>query len=116
MDPVIQSLLVIGSALVGLPALITVVINILKAINIVKDGDAQKWSLVLNLVGIYALMTWKVLDPTANIQVADESIAAIAKLIGVFAQLFIQTKVSGAFQNTIRGIPIVGKSYSDEKA
>ena len=108
----VQSLLGIGTALIGVPALVAVIINVLKFFDIVKDGDAKKWMLLLSIAATYALQAWKIFDPSANIDIADESLANIAKLLGWVFTVAIDMKVGPAFHDAIRGIPLLGKSYT----
>lgn len=110
-----QILVGIAAALIGLPALVAIVISILKYFGIVKDGDANTWSVLLNVIGLTGLYTWKLFDPTVLIPTVDEKLMILAKALGVLFSLFVQLKVSPAFYNSIRGIPLIGFSHSTPK-
>jgi hypothetical protein len=112
MNDTLQAIFTVGSALVGVPALVTVIINILKGLNIAKDNDATNWNLILNGLGAYAMFAWKVFDPTANIQVADQTINSLVPFIGLLGQVLIMMASSRFLHSIIKGIPIIGKSYS----
>lgn len=51
----LESILAILTALVGWPALVALVIDILKYVGAVNDGTAGKWNLGLNLLGFIAV-------------------------------------------------------------
>lgn len=47
----LDSILAVLSALVGWPALVALVIDVLKYVGVVNDGTSGKWSLGFNLLG-----------------------------------------------------------------
>jgi hypothetical protein len=95
----------------GFGALIGLIINILKTVGVVKDGQATNWATGLNLVLLVALFIGKVvgfdvagLDGIAS-QFADSGIAIL--------QLIVMIGGSRLFHNTLRGVPVVGRSMSN---
>jgi len=107
----IPQLLQVLLSLGGFGALIGLIINVLKTVGVVKDGQATNWATGLNLVLLIALFVGKVvgfdvagLDGIAS-QVADTGI--------VILQLIVMIGGSRLFHNTLRGVPVVGRSLSN---
>ena len=55
------------AALAGFGAVIALLVNIGKALGVVKDGQAQNFSLVLNLAGVAALVALRVFTPDLDV-------------------------------------------------
>jgi hypothetical protein len=51
----LDNILLVFGALIGWPALVALVIDILKFVGVVVDGTAGKWSLAFNLLGFLAV-------------------------------------------------------------
>ena len=99
----------------GVGLLIPAVINILKSLNVVKDGTAPTWSAGLNLLALLGLFLVHVIDPAGavdKIGIADTLAGQIAQIAVLVFGLYLQIKVSGWGHQTLRGIKLVGKSYS----
>jgi hypothetical protein len=105
-------LFVVLPSLVGVAALITVITNILKQVGWVQDGTANQWSAGLNLAGILVLVLLKVFRPDLTYDVIDSTAAGIANILLVFSGYILQIIMSGKVQDAIRGIPVIGKSFS----
>ena len=95
----------------GFGALVGVIINVLKTVGLIKDGQATNYATGLNLLLLIALFVGKVmgfdvagLDGVAG-QVADTGIAIL--------NLLVMVGGSRLFHVTLKGVPVVGRSYSN---
>lgn len=102
-------------SLVGVAALVTVLINILKALGVVKDGTAGQWSAVLNLIFFGVLVYFGVFQPQIATQVLDGYAGQIAMILvfvlGYLAQIFVSPAVHT--QLKAMRLPILGASNSN---
>jgi hypothetical protein len=98
--------------LVGVAGVITVLVNLLKLLGWVADGTSDTWIAVLNLVAFVILAAIKVFNPQITTAILDEQAARLATL-GVFALGYL-TQIIGSKQiyKLIRGLPIIGKTFS----
>lgn len=96
-------------ALVGVPTLITVLINILKAFGVVKDGTGQMWSQWMNLVVFVVLFVLGQFFPEVDLGAVDDFALQIANL-GAFALGLLPAGmfVSGLAHDKMRGLPAIG--------
>ncbi|MDR3575347.1 MAG: hypothetical protein P4L50_15915 [Anaerolineaceae bacterium] len=101
------------ASLAGIGALITCLINILKTIGLVKDGQASTYSVGLNLLGLIVLFVLGVIKPAVNVQGLDQSAGQIANIL-VLVFGFIWQLVSSRFthNNVLKGTPLIGTSYT----
>ena len=109
----LTSLLAQLATLAGVAAFITVVINWLKVFGVVKDGDAPTWSLGLNIVALAALFLANVFK--LNVGALDSVAATIAQLAALVLALLVQLGVGKVTQAVVRGMPVIGKSFSSEE-
>ncbi len=106
----LNSLLQQFATLSGVAAFVTVVINWLKVLKVVEDGDAPTWSLGLNLAALVGLFFANVLK--FNIAGLDNIAATIAEIAALVLSLFVLLGVSKVAQTVVRGLPVIGKSFS----
>ncbi len=102
------------AALVGVPALIAVVINVLKKVGVVKEGQGAVYSQRASAVIYLALY----LLPVLGIDTSIESIDALAQNLSgigasVLALIPIAHKVAGYWHDGVKGLPLIGKTLSD---
>ena len=101
------------SALVGIPALIVVLINVLKAAGVVKDGQAAGWSQNINAVVYIVLFGMAQFGFATNLAAIDTIAGTLAELgPGILAMISIGHKLSGYLHDGFRGLPLIGKSHS----
>ena len=103
------------AALVGFAALITLFINVAKWLGWIKDGQAQVYSAGANLVLILVVYGFKLFRPDFSFAALDpimQEAAAVGTLIFTY---ILQLFGSQLTHETVRGLPIVGKSYSLER-
>lgn len=108
----ISDLLVQFLALGGVAALIAVLVNLGKSFGLVSDGTADIWSTGLNLVGLLVLFVLKIVAPNISLPNVDKTAATIAQLLTLVLQLFFQFGVSKVAYASIRGVPVIGKSFT----
>jgi hypothetical protein len=93
----LENILLIVGALVGWPALVALVIDILKAVGAVSDGTAGKWNLAFNLVGFVLVAVATGFFPEFDIPGVDavllEYIKIAAYVVAVVIQI-INTRVA----------------------
>ena len=106
----LNSLLQQLATLSGVAAFITVVINWLKVLKVVEDGDAPTWSLGFNLIALVGLFFANVLK--FNVAGLDNIAATIAQIAALVLSLFVLLGVSKVVHGIARGLPLIGKSFS----
>lgn len=99
-------------SLAGTGSLIGAIVNALKSFGVVADGQAGTWSLGLNLAGLVALFVLGVFAPTADIKDIDGVAAQIAQLLTIAVGLFVQLGGAKLAHSLLKGVPVVGKSFS----
>lgn len=106
----LEQLLPLYLALAGVAALVTVLVNILKRLGVITDGQAPTASLLLNLVGFGLFVVASV----AGIDVGgiDIVLGSIAALLEALLGLIGQIGLSRAFHVGLRGAPLIGYSHS----
>lgn len=106
---IVEDFIFLFGALVGIPAVITVVINVLKAMGAVKDGQGEKWAQWMNFAAFITLFVLGQFFPEVDLGSVDEFALQIANL-GAFALalLPIGMKVSGVAHDAMAGLPLIG--------
>ncbi len=102
-----ENILSIFLSLAGLGGLITMIVNVGKQVNLIKDGDAELWFGGLSVISFIAVaITYFTQQPVDWTQI-DAWLEALASLIGLIIQM-----ASGkiAYQ-VLRGTPIIGYSH-----
>ena len=106
-------LAIIVNALGSVPILITTVINALKELNIVKDGQAETVSKYASTSIYLVLFVLPYLGITTNLELIDSLANDLNQLgVAVLALIPIGHKLAGYFHGGLRGLPIIGKSHS----
>ncbi len=99
-------------SLAGFGALIGFVVNLLKYLGVVKDGQAKTWVTFFNLVLLVALFVTQQIGIDLS---AFDGFAAVIAEIGVLIMgLLVQGVGSKAYHTAMRGVPLLGKSLSNE--
>ena len=106
----LSSLLIQFTTLSGTAALIAVIINILKWLSIVKDGQAPRYSAALNLLALAALISLKLYSPAMDVEALDVQAAVLAEVLLVFFGYITQLGISKLSHIILRNMPIVGTS------
>lgn len=100
------------ASLSGVAALIAAIINILKSLSIVKDGEAQVYSLVLNFLALAGLIGINVFSPMTDVAALDNYAAQLAELLLIIFAFTVQLGVSKLAHQIYKPIPIIGKSFT----
>lgn len=107
--------LTIFVALTGFPAFLSILINILKAVGWLKDGDAPKvvlWSSIAVFIGVAVLaFTGQI----AVLTLIDSQLGALAKVLTYFAAFATELGLTKIFHQGLRGLPFIGFSYTLEE-
>ena len=111
MDAVAQ-LFAIFVSLGGFGSLIAGIVNVLKLFKVVSDGQSATWSTGLNLLGVVGLFLLGIFAPAADIAGLDATAGQVAQLLTVAAGLVFQLWASRKTHEQLRGVPVIGKSFS----
>ena len=106
-----EVVLVVGS-LVGFSMLVSIIVNVLKFFNVVKDDTAATWVAGFNLVGVLALYAAMKLIPDFNVMPIDsalQEVAIIATYIFSFVVMLFGSKLT---HMKLKGLPLIGFSNS----
>ncbi len=107
-----DSLLAQYASLVGVAALIALLINVLKWFGVVTDGTAQTWSAGLNLLFLIGLFAVNLFAPEVDIAGLDARLAQLVEFAAVVWGYLLQLFGSKLAHELMKGVPIIGKSYS----
>lgn len=99
-------------ALSGTGAFVAFLVNALKALRIVRDGDAPKWVTGANVVLLGALFATQVFAPRVDISRVDWLAGQLAQAGMIALGIFVQFGSSRLAHVAVRGFPLIGKSHS----
>lgn len=102
-------------SLAGMAALIAALVNTLKKVGVVKDGDALAWATGFNLAGIVALFVLRVFAPQTDVGQIDQVASSIAQILTLVVGLVVQLGLTRGANEILRGAPVVGYSHSKEE-
>jgi hypothetical protein len=105
------------ASLLGFASLLALIINVLKVIKIngkpiVSDGNAQKWSLGGNLIGLLALYIFRIFKPDIPVVGVDSVLLEIATVGSYILSTVLQLGITKLTNFVVKGLPIIGKSFS----
>ena len=107
----LEEILAIIAGMAGLGAFVSMLINLLKAIGLVQDGQADKAFKVADLIVFVAVMVVYLVKVPVDWTQVDQWLVLLTALFGYVVSIF-----SGEFtHDTIKGTPLVGYSYSEKK-
>ena len=108
----LEEIMLLLAGLAGLGGLISVLVNLLKAIGVVKDGTSERWVQGFNLLAFVAVAIVYFTKIQVDWAQIDGWLEVLATFIGFVVQLF-GSKVTYA---VTRGAPVVGFSYSKQNS
>lgn len=111
-----EPILVEFGALIGFAALASLLINVLKVFNVVKDGTADKWSAGFNLAGVLALLVVKQFFPELQVQPIDNLLGEIAVIGSYILSYVVMLLGSKLTYVAVKGLPVIGRSNSESGA
>ena len=103
-----EEVALILAGLTGLGGFVSILVNLLKQLGVVKEGESDRWFGAINViffVGIFAVyfsnyqMSWQVLD---------DWLIVLASLLGLIAQM-VGGKIT---YQVLRGTPVLGYSFT----
>ena len=109
MDNTVNQFMALG----GIALFIATVVNVLKALKILQDGQAPTVSFGLNLVAfvIFSLLGW--FKPGVEWAAIDTTLAMIANALITIMKLATQVLASKLWhENVLKTVPVLGFSYS----
>ena len=98
--------------LAGWAALVAVSINAGKFAHVIPDGRAPDVSAALNVVGFAVLVIVRVFRPDFDVAGSDALLASVAAVLTSVLALLSQFGVSKLINNGVKGLPVIGYSYS----
>ena len=103
------------ASLVGFASLVSFLVQAGKYFGVVKDGDAQKVVAGLNLLALAFIFGAKVFFPEFDIVKFDGQIGQLTTMLTAvfgYVMMLFGSKFTYA---QLKGIPFLGKSFTDEK-
>lgn len=111
----LAEIVVFVASLVGFAALITLLINVAKFLGWVKEGDAAKYAAGANLVLTLVVYGFKLFRPDFDFMQVDPIVQEAATVGTLIFTYILQLFGSQFTHETVRGLPIVGKSFSFDR-
>lgn len=106
----LEEIMLLLAGLAGLGGLISILVNLLKVVGVVKDGTSEQWVQGFNLIAFIAVAVVYFMKVQVDWAQVDGWLAMLATFLGFVAQLF-GSKVTYA---VTKGAPIIGFSYSSK--
>jgi hypothetical protein len=93
----VELVLKVLAALVGIPAVLALLIDVLKWAGVLADGDAGKVSAAFNLVALITVAVALQFFPSVNVKGIDEQLMEVVKFAALIFQYVIQIVDTKAF-------------------
>ena len=107
----LDDILILIAGLSGLGGLISVIVNILKQVGVVKDGTSETWFQILNLIAFVGVAVVYFLKLPLDWGQVDSWLILISAFLGYVAQI-LGGKLT---YKTIGGkAPVIGYLFEDE--
>jgi hypothetical protein len=107
-----KEVLTLVASLVGISSVISLLINVLKTVGVVKDGTAQNWSAGANLVIVLIVYSLRLFKPEIDVTSFDPIFAEIAT-VGSFVFAYVSSLLTSKLTYyAVKGLPVVGKSFT----
>jgi hypothetical protein len=102
-------------ALGGFAAMVAILINVMKTLGWVQDGQAGTWATGLNLLGLVALFVTGIVAPDFDLTGLDANLAMVAEILSLIFAFIYQNWVSKGTHTVFSSgeVPVIGKSFSD---
>ena len=100
----------------GLGGLVTLLVNAGKSLGWVKDGKAKIWVGGANLLLMLFFMLAPELGLDVNWVIVDETANSLLQIATIVIGYIGMLKGSDVAYGIVKGIPVIGKSYSLEDA
>lgn len=109
---IIDNVVTILAGLGGLGALVSMLVNALKKINVVKDGTSEQWIQGVNLLAFVGVAITYLFNIPIDWGAVNVIIGSLVGLFGAVLQLLAS---KGTYAVT-KGMPVIGYSYSTSKS
>jgi len=113
---IINLILSAFSTLVGFPAFLTALINLLKFLKVLPDGTADGFNFWANVVAFVAVGVAVFTGKTDVLNWVDANLVGLARiLVDVLVLLgggLTSMVMARKYHSGLRGLPVVGTSYS----
>lgn len=107
-------ILVIAGSMIGLQALFSLLVNVLKWAGVVADNTAGMWSAAFNLLGLAGIAVVFGLNPAFDFATVDSQILDVVKVVGlVFGYIVQVAGTKGLHQFLVKGLGLRFFSHSD---
>lgn len=108
----LEEILAIIAGMAGLGAFVSMLINLLKAIGLVKDGQADKAFKIADLIVFVIVMVIYLTKTPVDWAQVDEWLVLLTALFG-----YVVSVLGGQLtHSTIKGTPLIGYSYSEKQS
>ena len=104
----LEEILRLLAGLAGLGGLVSVLVNLLKRVGLVKDGTSEQWVQGINLVAFVAVSIVYFL----NVEVDWTQVDGLLTFAAAFLGYVVQMLGSKATYSVAKGAPVIGYSYS----
>lgn len=99
--------------LTGVAVFISALINALKTMGIIRNGDAPAWSVGFNLAGMILLFGLQLAGRADLVPVLDAQASGLSQVLTVIIAFVYQIFVTKlTHENALSGMPLIGKSFS----
>jgi hypothetical protein len=98
--------------LIGAAALVSVIVNLLKSIGVVKDGTADKWVAGVNLILLCFSVGFSFFKPDMIASMLDEKYQLASEILLIFGTFISQIVGAKTTYAATKGLPVVGYSNS----
>lgn len=108
-----SNLLGVVLGMAGFGAFVSALVGVLKSVGLVQDGYAQNWVTGLNLLGVIGLYALGLSGKAVDMGAVDANLQTLATFLVAGGQLFVAMGGSKLFYGMVKGVPAIGKSFSE---
>jgi len=106
----VTEILAIIAGLTALGAVVSMLINILKMVGVIKDGDSERWVQVANLIVFLVVATLYILKTPVNWGGVNQLLEVIGVILGYLVQI-LGSKITYPL---VKHTPVIGFTFSDK--
>jgi len=108
----LEDILLLLAGLTGLGGLVSVIVNLLKAVGVVKDGTSETWFQILNLAAFIGVAVIYFVQVNIDWGQLDQWLILLSTLLGYVLQI-----LGGKLTYKAIGgkAPLIGYSFSDSE-
>ena len=107
----LENILLILSGLAGLGGFVMIVVNLLKCVGLISDGDSDKWYKILNLGAFTAVAGLYLANVPLDWALVDSWIVLLAAFLGYFLEIF----AGQVGYKLLKGTPVIGFSFESKE-